>query len=93
MLEPFISVITLWAGVFCPREWAFCEGQTLSINQYPALYSLIGNFYGGDGRVTFQLPDLREKDGEGNPIPMSVNIQNGKLSHIICLNGVYPSRD
>ncbi len=44
---------------FPPRGWAFCEGQLLSINQYQALFALLGTTYGGDGRTTFGLPDLR----------------------------------
>lgn len=92
MVEPYISVITLWAGVFCPDNWAFCEGQTLPISQHNALFALIGNFYGGDGRNTFCLPDLREKDEEGNPISMEENIKRGKVAHIICLMGVFPPR-
>ena len=57
--EPFIAEITLWSGNFAPRGWAFCHGQLLPIAQNTALYSLIGNYYGGDGRTTFALPDLR----------------------------------
>ncbi len=59
MSEPFIGEITLFAGNFAPRGWALCDGQTLSIAQNSALYSLFGTIYGGDGRTTFSLPDLR----------------------------------
>ena len=48
-----------FAGNYAPRGWAFCEGQTLSINQNMQLFSVIGTIYGGDGKNTFQLPDLR----------------------------------
>lgn len=57
--ESCIGEIQLWAPNFAPRDWAFCWGQTMSIAQNTALFSLIGTTYGGDGRVTFQLPDLR----------------------------------
>ena len=57
--EPFIAEIKMFAGNFAPRGWAFCEGQLLSISQNTALFSLIGTIYGGDGRTTFALPDLR----------------------------------
>ena len=57
--EPFIGEITLFAGNFAPRGWAFCDGQLLSINQNQALFSILGTTYGGDGRTTFGLPDLR----------------------------------
>lgn len=44
---------------FAPRGWAMCDGQLLPINNYTALFSLLGTIYGGDGRTTFALPDLR----------------------------------
>ncbi|CCN73597.1 phage tail protein [Vibrio nigripulchritudo] len=58
-MEPFIGQIIMFAGNYAPRDWAFCHGQLLSIHSYPVLYSVIGNNYGGDGRTTFALPDLR----------------------------------
>ncbi|MEE9303192.1 MAG: tail fiber protein [Thiotrichaceae bacterium] len=57
--EPFIGEVIMFAGNFAPRDWAFCEGQLLSINSNQALFSLLGTIYGGDGRTTFGLPDLR----------------------------------
>ncbi len=59
MANPHIAEITIFAGNFAPRGWAMCEGQLLPISQYTALFSLIGTIYGGDGRTTFSLPDLR----------------------------------
>jgi len=59
MAEPFIGEIRMFAGNFAPRSWAFCDGQLLSISQNDALFSLLGTIYGGDGRTTFGLPDLR----------------------------------
>ncbi len=57
--EPFIGEIR-WVGFnFAPRDWADCDGQLLSISQNAALFSLLGTTYGGDGRTTFGLPDLR----------------------------------
>ncbi len=50
---------------FCPRGWAAAEGQILPINQNQALYSLLGTTYGGDGRTTFGLPDLRSRVNVG----------------------------
>ncbi|MFI1771071.1 phage tail protein [Thalassobellus citreus] len=49
----------MFAGNFAPRGWAFCDGQLLSVSQNSALFSLLGTTYGGDGRTTFALPDLR----------------------------------
>ncbi len=57
--EPFIGEISMFAGNFAPRGWAFCDGQLLSIAENSALFSLLGTTYGGDGRTTFALPDLR----------------------------------
>ncbi|WP_299606712.1 phage tail protein [uncultured Tateyamaria sp.] len=61
MSEPFIAEIKIFAGSFAPRGWAFCDGQLLPISQNTALFSLIGTTYGGDGRTTFALPDLRSR--------------------------------
>lgn len=49
----------MFAGNFAPVSWNFCDGSLLSISEYDALYSLIGNIYGGDGQNTFAVPDLR----------------------------------
>jgi microcystin-dependent protein len=57
--EPFIGEISMFAGNFAPRGWAFCDGQLLQISENSALFSLLGTYYGGDGRTTFGLPDLR----------------------------------
>lgn len=59
MSEPFVGQIILFAGSFAPTGWALCNGQTLSIQQYQALFSLLGTTYGGNGTTTFNLPDLR----------------------------------
>ena len=58
-MEPFLAQIVMFGGNFAPRGWAFCDGQLLPIAQNTALFSLLGTTYGGDGRTTFALPDLR----------------------------------
>jgi microcystin-dependent protein len=58
-MDPLLGQITLFAGNFAPRDWAFCDGQLLAISQNTALFSILGTTYGGDGRTTFALPDLR----------------------------------
>tara|TARA_R110002072_G_scaffold91762_4_gene204631 strand:- start:2424 stop:2987 length:564 start_codon:yes stop_codon:yes gene_type:complete len=58
-MDPFLGQIMLFGGNFAPRGWAFCEGQLLAISQNTALFSILGTTYGGDGRTTFGLPDLR----------------------------------
>lgn len=59
MSEPFIGEIRMFAGNFAPRGWALCDGQLLAVSQNDALFSLLGTIYGGDGRTTFGLPDMR----------------------------------
>jgi microcystin-dependent protein len=61
MAEPFLSEIRMMSFNYAPRGWAMCNGQLLPINQNQALFSLLGTTYGGDGRVTFALPDLRDR--------------------------------
>lgn len=58
-MEAYMGTVMAWAPNFAPRGWAFCQGQTLSISQNSALFSLLGTTYGGDGQTTFRLPDLR----------------------------------
>src|SRR6266704_6463288 len=68
MSDPFLGQIILVPYNFAPQGWAFCEGQLLPINQNQALFALLGTAYGGDGRTTFALPDLRDRTviGTGN---------------------------
>lgn len=61
MSEPFIAEIRLFPYNFAPRGWAFCNGNLLPISQNTALFSLVGTTYGGDGRTTLGLPDLRNR--------------------------------
>lgn len=62
-MDPFIGMIVQFGGNFAPRGWALCDGQLLPIsdntNDNSALFSILGTAYGGDGRTTFGLPDLR----------------------------------
>jgi microcystin-dependent protein len=59
MAEPFMSEIRMFSFTFAPRGWALCNGQTLPISQNQALYSLLGNTFGGNPNVTFNLPNLQ----------------------------------
>jgi len=58
MSDPFVAEIRIFAGNFAPTGWAMCNGQLLPISQNTALFSLVGTFYGGDGKSTFALPNL-----------------------------------
>ncbi|WP_040280438.1 phage tail protein [Psychroserpens damuponensis] len=73
-MNPYMAQIIMFAGNFAPRGWAFCNGQLLNINSYSALFSLIGTTYGGDGRTTFALPDLRGRTPKG--IGLGAGLQN-----------------
>jgi len=63
-----IGEIRLFAGNFAPRDWAFCDGQLLEIQNNTALFSILGTIYGGDGRVTFALPNLKGKVAMGDGV-------------------------
>ena len=73
--DAMIGEVKLFAGNFAPRGWALCEGQLLSISSNSALFSILGTTYGGDGRTTFALPDLRGRTpiapGTGPGLPTS----------------------
>jgi len=59
MSDPFLAEIRIVGFTFAPYGWAFCDGQLLPVQQNPALFALIGNLYGGDGRTNFALPNLQ----------------------------------
>ena len=67
-MDDFIGVVKLFTGNYAPAGWHFCDGSLLPIQQYAALFSIIGTTYGGDGRTNFALPDLRGRVpvGSGN---------------------------
>jgi microcystin-dependent protein len=79
-MDAYIGSIMLVGFNYAPPNWAPCNGQILPINQYQALFSLLGTTYGGDGVTNFALPKLD-----------AGALQSG-LNYLICLNGIYPSR-
>lgn len=87
MAEPFIGQVDLYGFDFAPEKWARCEGQTMTIYDNQALFSLLGNAYGGDGRSTFALPDLRGKLGvsqgchPGSAYDWKIGQQEGVETH------------
>jgi microcystin-dependent protein len=97
MSEPFLAEIRIFGFTFAPRGWAMCDGQILPINQYQSLYSLLGTTYGGDGRTTFGLPDLRGRvplhEGSGYSLGLKSGVENVVLTvaelpnHTHALNG------
>jgi microcystin-dependent protein len=104
-MDPFVGEIRLFALNFAPRNWAFCQGQVLSIAQNTALFSLLGTQYGGNGTTTFGLPDLRGRTyvgaGQGaglSPYPLgtllgseSVTLLSTQIpAHTHTLTGTVP---
>ncbi|WP_294281212.1 phage tail protein [uncultured Chryseobacterium sp.] len=67
-MEGTMSEIRMFAGNFAPKYWAFCQGQTLAINTNQALFALLGNMYGGDGRTTFMLPNFSGRTAMGTGV-------------------------
>jgi microcystin-dependent protein len=80
-MDPIIGQIMLFAGNYPPQGWAFCEGQLLAISSNAALFSILGTTYGGDGEVTFGLPDFRGR------FPMHHGTGPGLGSHSIGQQG------
>ncbi len=80
-MEGNIGEVRLFAGNFAPRAWAYCNGQLLSIAQNTALFSIIGTTYGGDGRTTMGLPDLRGR------VPISEGTGPGLSTHRLGARG------
>ena len=139
VMEGYIGEIRMFGGNFAPRGWALCEGQLLAISSNSALFSILGTTYGGDGRTSFGLPDLRGRvavgagsgpglsnrnlgakfgsenislplKGVSKKLSMEVgrststyNVLQGSpvenvppalgMNYIICLTGIYPSRN
>jgi microcystin-dependent protein len=94
MSEPFIGEIRIVAFDYAPRGFAFCEGQLLQISQHQALFSLLGTTYGGDGRTTFALPDLKEsfpQKTRERTAQTRKQRQKG-IRYVIALEGLFPSR-
>ncbi|MEG3191235.1 phage tail protein [Lysobacter sp. D1-1-M9] len=99
MSEVFIGQIMPTAFNFAPRDFALCDGQLLSISQHQALYSLLGTQYGGDGKTTFALPDLRGRtplgagvsaDPAWNPPPTQMGQSAGAESVVLGASNLPP---
>ncbi|MFT9848535.1 phage tail protein [Aneurinibacillus sp. REN35] len=80
-MDAFIGTILPWAISWAPRYWLPCDGRALNINEYQALYSLIGVTYGGNGTTTFNLPDLRGR------VPVGMGQQPGSTNFVIGSHG------
>jgi microcystin-dependent protein len=94
--DPFIGEIITVPYTFCPYGWVEPLGQTLSIGQNSALFSLIGTNFGGNGTTTFQLPYLPPQvlSYAGNPsYGFGVPYQQFQLKHCMSMAGAFPSRN
>ncbi len=88
MSEPFLAEIRIFGFNFPPRGWALCDGQILPINQNQSLFSLLGTTYGGDGRTSFALPELRGRtpihEGQGNGLSnRALGSRSGEETHAL----------
>jgi microcystin-dependent protein len=107
VMTPLLGTITQFAGNFEPQGWLFCNGQLLSIRDNTPLYAILGNTYGGDGKTTFALPDMRgrvcvhvgpdnplgETGGGGTAQPGSGPIPPFlAMNWIIAIEGEFPQR-
>ncbi|PWW00757.1 microcystin-dependent protein [Paenibacillus cellulosilyticus] len=94
MSDQFIAEIRMFAGSFAPLGWAFCNGQTLPIAQNTALFSLIGTYYGGDGKTTFALPNLQGtvpiQQGQGLGLSARVIGESGGNQTVTLLQSEIP---
>lgn len=84
MAQPYVGEIRLFAGNFAPAGWLFCAGQILPIAEYDVLFALIGTNYGGDGQITFALPDLRGRvplhQGSGYVLAQTAGVESVTLT-------------
>jgi microcystin-dependent protein len=95
MSDPYMSQIEAFAFGYAPQGWMLCAGQLLPVNQYQALFSLLGVTYGGDGMRTFQLPDLRSRfavgAGQGTGLSDYVLGQTAGLENVTLVSANMPS--
>jgi microcystin-dependent protein len=89
MAQPFIGEIRMCGFGFAPVNWALCNGQSMAISQFDALYALIGTTYGGDGQTTFNLPNLQSRicvnQGQGNGLSNYIIGQLGGTESVTLL--------
>lgn len=95
MADPFVGEIRIFAGNFAPRGWAFCDGQLLPVSQNTALFSILGNMYGGDGKTNFALPNLQGRapmhQGAGPGLTPRTIGEFGGTSTVTLLESEIPS--
>src|SRR5438132_4811383 len=94
MSSPFVAEIRMFGGNFAPTGWATCDGQLMPISQNTALFSLLGTFYGGDGKSTFALPNLQGSApifwGQGSGLSLYDLGQSGGTENVTLLTSEMP---
>lgn len=94
-MVPFIAQIQPFAFNFAPRGWVLCNGQLLAIAQFSAVFSLVGTTFGGDGRTTFGIPDLRGRSmvgvGSGPGLETRTWGERGGANNVVLLTQNMPS--
>jgi microcystin-dependent protein len=94
MADPFVAEIRVFGFTFAPKGWATCDGQLLPISQNTALFSLLGTFYGGDGKSTFALPNLQGSaalhEGQGQGLSLYDLGQQGGSQFVTLLETEIP---
>ena len=83
MADPYIGEITAFAFDFAPEGWESCDGRTLPIAGNQVLFALLGTQYGGDGKTTFMLPDLRGRIPVGRGAANGVELEQGKIASFV----------
>ena len=89
-MEPYLGQIDVFGFNFAPRGWMECNGQILPINQNQSLYSLLGTIYGGDGRTSFALPDLRGRASMHFGDGYSIGAKSGEETHTLISQELAP---
>jgi microcystin-dependent protein len=96
-MDPFLGEIRMVGFNFAPSGWALCNGQTMSIQQYAALFSLLGTTYGGNGTTNFNLPNLQGRvpihPGSGAGLSPYVIGQNGGTENVTLLSNQMPTHN
>jgi microcystin-dependent protein len=96
-MDPFVAEIRIFCGNFAPKGWAFCNGQLLPISQNTALFSLLGTFYGGDGKSNFALPNLQGsaplQAGQGNGLSLRDLGESGGEQTVTLLQTEMPAHN
>jgi microcystin-dependent protein len=97
MADPFVAEIRIFPFNFAPKGWAFCDGQLLPLSQNTALFSLLGTTYGGDGKSTFALPNLRGSapmhPGQGPGLSQRFLGESGGSENVTLLESEMPAHN